>query len=174
MSRERRSSLVLGLLLVLAGGWLLARQFYPGLHIWRYFNFSWPALVIGAGLLLLLLGLLFGAPRMAIPACIVGGIGGLFYYLRETGGWQSWTYVWTLIPGFAGIGIILAGLLEGRFRHGLREGGALVIISAMLFVVFGVLLGGPSLLGKYWPLLLILVGAWILVQPLLQRGLRSS
>jgi len=67
MSRERRSSLALGVLLVLAGGWLLVQQFYLGLRIWEHFRFSLPWLVIGAGLLLLSLGLLLGARLFTQP-----------------------------------------------------------------------------------------------------------
>lgn len=174
MNRERRSSIILGLLLVLAGGWFLAQQFYPELRLWENFDFSWPWYVLGTGALLLLLGLILGAPGMAVPACIVGGIGAILYYQNETGNWESWAYAWALIPGFVGIGIILAGLLEGRFRNGLREGGPLVVISAIMFVVFGAFLGGPSLLGDYWPVLLILVGIWLLIQPALQRGAKNA
>jgi hypothetical protein len=74
MSRRQRSNTVLGILLILAGAAFLAQQFYPNLRIWSYFTFSWPWYMIGAGALLLLLGLLAGAPGMAIPATIVAGI----------------------------------------------------------------------------------------------------
>jgi hypothetical protein len=43
---------------------------------------------------------------MAVAACIIGGIGGILYWQSYTGDWASWAYVWTLIPGFSGIGII--------------------------------------------------------------------
>ena len=68
MSRRQRSNTILGLLLILAGAAFLAQRFYPNLRIWDYFTFSWPWYVIGAGALLLLLGLLVGAPGMAVPA----------------------------------------------------------------------------------------------------------
>jgi hypothetical protein len=170
MSRRQRSNTILGLLLILAGAAFLARQFYPSLLIWRYFAFSWPWYVIGAGALLLLLGLLAGAPGMAVPAAIVAGIGGLLYWQNATGNWDSWAYTWTLIPGFVGLGIILEALLEGKLRSGLRAGGSLVVMSAILFVVFASFLGGPVLLGTYWPVLLILVGLWFIIRGLLRRA----
>jgi hypothetical protein len=160
----------LGLLLILAGAVFLAQQFYPKLRIWEYFAFSWLWYVIGAGALLLLLGLLVGAPGMAVPAVIVAGIGGLLYWQETTGNWDSWAYAWTLIPGFVGIGIILEALLEGKLRAGLRAGGSLVVISAILFVIFASFLGGPALLGTYWPVLLILIGLWFIIRSLLRRG----
>jgi hypothetical protein len=160
----------LGLLLVLAGAVFLAQQFYPDLQVWDYFTFSWPVYVIGAGFLLLLLGLLVGAPGMAVPATIVAGIGGVLYWQETTGNWESWAYTWTLIPGFVGLGIILEALLEGKPRGGLRAGGSLMVISAILFVIFASFLGGPALLGTYWPVLLILIGLWFIIRSLLRRG----
>jgi hypothetical protein len=170
MNRRQRSNTILGLLLILAGAVILAYQFYPELPVWDYLTLSWPLYVIGAGAMLLLLGLLIGAPGMAVPATIVAGIGALLYWQNETGNWESWAYVWTLIPGFVGLGIILEGIMEGKFRSGLRAGGALVLISAILFVVFASFLGGPELLGTYWPVLLILVGLWLILRSLLRRG----
>ena len=170
MSRRQRTNIILGLLLILAGTLFLAQQYYPALRIWEYFTFSWPWYVIGAGALLLLLGLLVGAPGMAVPATIVAGIGGLLYWQQSAGDWRSWAYTWTLIPGFVGLGIILEGLLAGKLRGGLRAGGLLVVLSAILFLVFSSFLGGPALLGVYWPALLILIGLWLIIRSLLRRG----
>jgi hypothetical protein len=115
------------------GGWFLAVQLVPGLGEWIQVEVSWPLIVIGVGVLLLLFGLLAGAPDMAVPATIVAGIGGLLYWMNNTGNWASWAYAWTLIPGFVGIGVILAGLFGGRMRSALREGGGLLVISLVMF-----------------------------------------
>lgn len=165
MNRETRSNLVIGLLLIVLGGWFLAGQFVPGLKFWINAEKSWPLFVIGAGLLLLVLGLLTQTAEMAIPACIVGGIGGLLYWQNTTGNWDSWAYAWTLIPGFVGVGIMLAGLLRGQGSRAFREGGGLILVSLVLFVIFGSFLGGGAVLGSYWPVLLILLGLWLLVRP---------
>jgi hypothetical protein len=170
MSRRQRSNTILGVLLILAGAIFLAQQFYPDLPVWDYFAFSWPVYVIGAGVLLLLLGLLIDAPGMAVPATVVAGIGAILYWQETTGSWDSWAYTWTLIPGFVGLGIILEALLEGKPRGGLRAGGSLMVISAILFVIFASFLGGPALLGTYWPVLLILIGLWFIIRSLLRRG----
>ena len=165
MNRETRSNLVIGLLLIVLGGWFLAGQFVPDLKFWINAEKSWPLFVIGAGLLLLVLGLLTQTAEMAIPACIVGGIGGLLYWQNTTGNWDSWAYAWTLIPGFVGVGIMLAGLLRGQGSRAFREGGGLILVSLVLFVIFGSFLGGGAVLGSYWPVLLILLGLWLLVRP---------
>jgi hypothetical protein len=110
--------------------------------------------------------LLVNEPGMAVPACIVAGIGGILYYQNETGDWASWAYAWALIPGFVGVGTILAGLFGGEFRKSLRDGGTLILISVILFAIFSSLLGGKSYLGVYWPVLIILLGLWLLIRPL--------
>ena len=170
--RNRFSALV-GLILVVIGAWFLAVQLVPDLDRWWQEMFSWPWLVIGVGVLLLIIGLLGGAPGMAVPAAIIGGIGGLLYWQYSTGNWESWVYAWTLIPGFVGVGVILAGLLEGTWRPAVRGGGTLIVISIVLFAIFGSFLGGPISLGIYWPVVLIVLGVWFLLGPALRGAPRS-
>ena len=176
MSRQRRMGLVGGVILVLLGAWLLAVQFVPGLDSLLNIDFTWPWLIIAIGLLLFVFGLVFGEPGMAVPACIVSGIGIILLYQNTTGDWASWSYAWTLIPGFVGIGSVLAGLLgEGDDRRkAIGDGLNLIIISAVLFLIFGSFLGGLELLGDYWPVLLILLGVWLLIRPLFRRQRRGA
>jgi hypothetical protein len=143
----------------------LAVQLLPGLQIW----FSWPWIIIGVAVLLLVIGLLTGVPAMAIPACIVGGIGGVLYWQDATGNWDSWSYAWTLIPGFVGVGIFLAGLLGEDTRDSIRAGSGLILISLVLFAIFGSVFGALGLLGSYWPVLLILLGVLLLARSLFRR-----
>jgi hypothetical protein len=169
MNKRRRTGLIGGTLLILLGVWFLLVQYVPEFEGLLNIEFSWPLFVIGAGVVLLILGLLTGEPGMAVPACIVGGIGVLLYYQNQTGDWASWAYAWTLIPGFAGVGAILAGLLGDKPKQSVRDGVNLIIISAVMFVIFSSFLGGQNLLGPYWPVLLILLGVWFLIQPLFRR-----
>jgi hypothetical protein len=166
MDRRRRSNLVVGLLLILLGVWFIAVQFVPELRAWMDIEYAWPLIIVGVGVLLLVVGLLTGAPAMAVPACIVGGIGGLLYWQNATGNWESWAYMWTLIPGFVGVGVVLSALLGGETRQALSGGAWLILISLVLFAVFGSFLGGLGLLGPYWPVLLIALGLLALLRPL--------
>jgi len=69
-----------------------------------------------------------------------------------------------LIPGFVGVGSILAGLLGDHMASNLRRGLDLMAASAVLFLIFASFLGGWKLLGNYGPaVLLILLGVWVLV-----------
>ena len=162
MDRRRGSSLAAGLVLILLGAWFLVAQWVPGLQIW----FSWPLTIVGLGVLLLIIGLLTRVPAMAVPACIVGGIGGLLYWQNATGNWESWAYAWTLIPGFVGVGIVLSGLLGGESRQSVSGGGWLILISLVLFTIFGSFFGALGIVGDYWPVLLILLGLLILIRSL--------
>lgn len=163
--RQNRSNLFLGLLLILIGGWMFVTRQVPSVQAWLDANFIWPMWVIGAGALVFLIGLITGNPGMAIPASIVAGIGGILYYQETTGNFSSWSYMWTLIPGFVGVGEILAGLLGERTRRNLSSGTKNLVVSAVMFLAFGTFFGGLSILGDYGaPILIILLGVYVLVR----------
>jgi len=166
---RNRGQLALGLILILLGGWFIAQRQVPALNQWVGMYMNWPLNVVAAGGVILLIGLLVGAPGMAIPAAIVSGVGGILYYQELSKDFTSWSYMWTLIFAFIGVGTILAGLLE-RNRHQARSGLNLIATSAILFVIFAAIFGRLSILGDYGPAaLLILVGAWVLVRGFLSR-----
>ncbi|MGE5530717.1 MAG: hypothetical protein ACM3VW_01200, partial [Bacteroidota bacterium] len=79
MTSSQRSALAGGLVLILLGIVFLAGQLIPGLWSWVT-EASWPLIVVGVGVFLLIIGVLANAPGMAIPACIVGGIGMLLWW----------------------------------------------------------------------------------------------
>jgi hypothetical protein len=169
MNEQQRSRLVIGLLLILVGGFWLAARIFPGIA--EVINlFSWPVLLVFGGGILLVAGMLAGKPDLAVPACVIAGIGGILYWQNLTGNWTSWAYAWTLLPGFAGAGEILASLFGsdrmGRARKGLHQ----VIISLILFLVFGTLLGGLRIFGPYWPVLLIIGGLFLLLEAMIFRN----
>lgn len=168
--RQNRSTLILGLLLIVIGAWLVVSNQVPAVRDWLDKNFAWPMWTIGAGLLIFLIGLLTGSPGMSVPAAIVAGIGGILYYQNVTNNFASWSYMWTLIPGFVGVGLILAGLLGEYTRHNLSRGLNLIVISAVMFLVFGALFGGLGLLGPNGPaVLLIALGIYILLRGVLRN-----
>jgi len=168
MASGRRSSLVGGLLLIVLGILFLVARLVPAFQLW----WSWPMLIMGVGVFLLVLGLATGAPGMAVPACIVGGIGCLLYWQNLSGRWDSWSFDWTLMPGFVGVGLVLAGLLGEKPGESIRAGGILLVISLAMFLVFGSFLGGPKLLGPYWPVLLVALGVLLLLGQFVARARR--
>jgi hypothetical protein len=162
---KKRHSLASGLTLIIIGALLLMLQFLPArfmtlLDISR----QWPLILIGIGGLQFI-GAVGGRPAQAIPAFVVGGIGGLLYYQSLSGNWESWAYAWTLIFVFIGSGIVVAGLLGHRRNASLKEGRRLIIMGLLGFALFGSLLGGVALRSDLlWPALLIGGGLWLLLR----------
>lgn len=172
MRSRRQKNIVSGVILILLGVVVLVFQIVPTLRNWVAAEFSWPFSIILVALGLALIGALTGTAEMLIPASIVGGIGGILY-LQNSGilPWESWAYIWTLIPGFVGIGVFLAGLLKWE-RGTMVDGLQTILVSAVLFLVFGSLIGDlfdffpfTSLL----PILLIVLGIFLFIRALVDR-----
>lgn len=155
----QRSTVVGGVILILLGALLLVRQVVPHLFIW----FSWPFYIIGFGLLFIIAAAISGTGGLAIPGSIIAGIGGILYYQQLTGSWESWAYMWTLIPGFVGFGIVMAGLFEASCRKIDNSGWFLIALSLVGFIVLGGAFGMPWIAVKFWPLILILLGVIALI-----------
>jgi hypothetical protein len=171
--RQNRSNLALGIILLVIGGWLLVSRQVASIQEWLDANFAWPMYTIGAGLLVLLIGLITGAPGMAVPASIIMGVGGILYYQNATGDFGTWSYMWTLIPGFVGVGSILAGLLGENSRRNFSHGIRLLVTSAVMFLIFATFFGGLSILGEFgMPIILILLGVYVLARGFM-RGNRE-
>ena len=166
MDRRQRSRVGTGLILILVGAVLLAVQFVPELRPWLGGARGWPLLVVGLAAALFVAGLVTWTPGTVAAACVVGGIGGLLYYQNLTGDWKSWAYAWTLLPGFSGVGTILAGLMGGQRGRAFSAGLWQIMISLLLFMIFASFLRGPDLLGPYWPILVIALGLLLLVRTL--------
>jgi MFS family permease len=169
MDQKQRSRIGLGVLLLLFGVAFLALQLIPQLADWVKVTMSWPLIVIAVGAFILVTGLLSGNPESVIGACVVAGIGGILYYQNNTGDWGSWNYAWTLIPGFSGVGSVLARLFGAQKQRLLWDGLWQIVVSSVLFLIFGSFLGGLTLLGNYWPLLLVLVGLLLIIRSLIRK-----
>ncbi len=168
MNRSQRSSLAIGVILVLVGMYFILANMVPEFNQWLNITYSWPTIILAVAAGLLVLGLIVGAPDMAVPAVIVGGIGGILYYQNISGDWGSWAYMWALIPGFSGIGMILAHILGARDRYSLGSAIDTIGTSLVLFIIFGAFFGAFTDLGDYWPLLLIGAGVLIGLRTLLR------
>ena len=150
--------------MILVGVLFLGLQMFPG--FFRVFDIGhqWPLIIVIVGVFFLISAFI-STPQLAIPGSIVTGVGSILYYQNLTGNWDTWAYIWTLIPGFVGIGLILSARLGGA-GHTAAAGGRLLGISAILFLVFALFF---SNVGQFWPILLIALGIWLLV-----RNRRSS
>ena len=160
---ERRGNVVGGVILILVGGLFLLGQLIPGF----YRGFSWPLIIVGVGLIFLVAAAISRVGPLAVPACILGGIGGILYYQNLTGNWESWAYMWALIPGFVGVGTIISDLLS-PIPHMTSAGWTLILISLIMFFIFGGAFGLGGEFSKYWPVLLIVLGLIALARALIR------
>jgi peptidoglycan/LPS O-acetylase OafA/YrhL len=156
------------MLIVLGALFFISKQ-SPDINRWVEPFMQWPLNIVGVGALILLIGLLLGAPGMAVPAAIVAGIGGILYYQTKTEDPQYWAYMWTLIPGFVGVGMLVSGLLS-RSMSQARSGLNQMAVSAVLFIAFAAFFGKLGLLGPYGPaILLVALGVWLLISNFLHK-----
>ncbi len=97
--------------------------------------------VVGAARALVI-GVLAGTADMPVPASIVGGIGTILYYFQNAGTrGESWSYLWTLIPGFVEWGCSSwPGSLAKRNKKEIVDGIQAMLVSGVL-LVFGSLMG---------------------------------
>jgi hypothetical protein len=169
----RISSIIAGLILILVGAFFLMLPLFPDLADSINIALTWPMIIVGVGALFLL-GALLGAPGMAIPGSLFAGLGLMLSYQNANNAWKSWGYSWALIPGFVGVGIVIQETLKGRAAKGLREGGQLIVISLIMFVVAAALIGRLMNFTIVAALLLIGLGLWQLLRVTLGRRPSSN
>lgn len=166
-----RSSGLGGVLLIVLGIIFLVGQFFD-FQLGRYL---WPFMVIVPGVLLL-----WGAFGMeeevgkawAIVGGIVTMVGVILLVQSLTDWWAGWSYAWALVaPTGPGLGLWLLGARKDRADF-VKTGQELVRVGLIIFVVaavfFELVIGvsGYSL-GQYGlPLLLIVLGLFLLARNL--------
>ncbi len=166
MEGRSKSAIVVGAVLIALGVFFLVTRFVPGVVA----TFSWPIIIIAVGVVFLVIALAAWTPGLMVPACVIGGIGGILYWQNMTGAWDTWSYAWALIPAFSGVGVFLNESMEGRPLKGIVDGGWPVLIGLLLFFLFGSFLGRLPWLGPWWAVVLIVIGVLVLLRPLVRRG----
>ena len=168
-SSERAGSAGLGAVLIAVGAVFFAAQVL-GVDVGRY---GWPTIIVGAGALMLLMGLSGSDPSrgLVFPGSIVTTVGLILLYQNTTRHWESWAYAWALIPASVGVATMLRALLTGHprgARRGLSTAAFFLLLFALGLSFFeGVVhISGRDFgyVGQYaFPVLLILTGVWMLV-----------
>jgi hypothetical protein len=159
---KHKNGVALGIILIILGLLFLAREIAP-----QYFQFwDWPFFIIGLGGVFLLWAIFSGTGGLAVPGSILSGIGGILYYQNLTGDWESWSFIWALIPAFVGVGIIIGGIIDRNYKEAFSGGLILLLISGIIFFAFGSAFGLQPEITKYWPALLIVLGLIALARAL--------
>jgi len=127
---------------------------------------NWTVILWGMGALFAVIGLVSGLSPLLIPGAILGGIGALFAYQVASGDWASWSYAWALLPGFVGLGLLLAFIRQRVMRI---IGASMVGWSLLFFTIFGLVFAREGQLVKFWPVALVVAGLVIMGQGLITR-----
>lgn len=165
----KRTALSVGILLILVGALLLAMQFVPALQEW----IQWPIILVAVGVVFLIASVTSGNGDLAIPGVICGGIGSILLVQTITNDYDTWSFTWTLIPGFVGLGILLANLINRTMVD--RSGFTLLLISAFLFAAFYVPTRVEAITSEMiWPIALIFVGVLVLFNNFTHRRVKPQ
>ena len=171
-SRRDSGTLLIGMLLVLGGlGAFFVQS--AGVDLGELIGEGgWPFLVIVPGLALLLGAFLVPRPgglAFAIAGSIVTTVGAILLYQNATSNWESWAYVWALIPTAAGVAMTVYGTATGT--EGLVVTGTrMALVGVVLFLAglwfFGSLFSNgvvPVDFGEWWPAILIVIGGAVVL-----------
>ena len=164
----------LGVALLLIGVALFAGQLLDiGID-----DIGWPAIVIGIGVVILVLGLFVTREQgMVIGGTVVTTVGLVLLYQNSTGHWASWAYAWALVgPAASGLGMLLWGVRSGDTTE--MRNGTWALLGGLGFFVVGLLffegvigISGQRLPLPEWvlPVAVIAIGVVILARGIFQR-----
>jgi len=150
-NRINRPNFITGLLLILLGLFFLGAQL--GYICWENL---WPLILIIGGALFFL-GFFLNPKHygLLMPGSVLTIVGLLFLY-TNSGRWYAMEYLWPIVILAPGIGFVLMYLF-GPKRNGFWIPAVILVTMALIFFVrFWCVL-------RYWPVILILIGFYILI-----------
>lgn len=130
----------------------------------------WPFFIIGPGCFFYLLMLLGGrgSGSLAIPATILTTLGLILLGQSVFDYYESWAYIWALIPTAAGAGMAIGGLWDGKpamvraGAHTARGGLTMLLTFGTFFEFF--IFHRAAVLVALWPVAMIVGGAFLLLR----------
>ena len=159
LSHARRNRIISGLILILLGGLFLLDQF---VQIPAMGNLFLP----GLGIVFLLWGIVTRSSGLLVPGGILTGIGAGVYLmdvLPLEGEAEPGVFLLSFGGGFVLITLFSAIFTRETHWWALIPGGILAAIGGALFVG-GTALDILEMVGKFWPVALILVGVWVILR----------
>lgn len=166
---KRKGNIAIATLLIGTGAFYLAIAVSPVVQNFAFTERTWPFQIIVIGLLFFLAGIFSLSPGFFIPASIITGLGGLLYYQNFYNDWNSWSYTWTVILAFIGIGLLLYGIFSRKTKN-IQVGLWMIFISLVLFSIFGFILGNIPYIKYVWPVAVIMLGFFFLYHAIKRPG----
>jgi hypothetical protein len=154
-----RKQVVTGLALMALGLWALVGQFVQMPDMGMLFL---PAL----GLIFVVWGIAVREGGLMIPGGILSGVGVgayLVQVLPVEGSADGGLFLLSLGLGFAAITVLTAVFTDNTHWWALWPGAILSLIGGAL-LLGGVALSVLAVVGTYWPVILIVIGVWVIVR----------
>ncbi len=155
-----------GFALVTVGVLLLIMQFWS-------ISWLWPLFILVPGVAFLIAAALGGASVAAlfVPGSVLTTLGVIFFFQNTTSYFESWAYVWALMPAAVGVGLLLYGRRSGNPEL-VSTGRRLAGIFALGFLVAAIFFEGfifNNVMNTWFfrtglPLLAIATGAFLLLR----------
>lgn len=155
-----------GFALVTVGVLLLIMQFWS-------ISWLWPMFILVPGVAFLVAAALGGASVSAlfVPGSVLTTLGVIFFAQNTTDYFESWAYVWALLPAAVGVGLLLYGRRSGNPEL-VRTGRRLAGVFALVFLVAAIFFEGfifNNVMNTWFfrtglPLLAIAAGAFLLLR----------
>ena len=180
-TQYRRNAIVAGIVLIAIGAIAWAMN-ATGTDPSTWLGGSgWTLFILIPGAVLFIGGLLARdepAVGLTIAGSIIMTVAAMLFVMDRTGHYEAWAYAWTLIPGAAGIGVLIHGFkTDDRAKIG--AGSRLILISLAMFAVGAwffetVFQTGavPFGIDAFWPLVLVVIGVVVIALAVL-RGPRA-
>ncbi len=148
--KNKRSDSILGILLILFGFFLLSAQFG-----WISWENIWPVFLIVGGIMFYL-GFLANRNNygLLMPGSILTVIGVLFLY-TSAHNWHQMEVLWPTFILAPGIGFVLMYIFGPKGNGLWIPAGILIIIALVFYAQF-------SCFFRYWPVILIIIGIFII------------
>ncbi len=160
---ERRNTII-AVVLIAAGAIFLIGEIFD----FRIGSGSWPVFILGAGLALLY-SAFTGSRAKAGPAAVgavLTTLALIFFFQIGTGNWESWAYIWALLPLSAGVAQIAAGNRnedEGLVATGRNTARIFGIVFLAGLAFFELIIFDRGGFGGYLlPIALIVIGGSML------------
>ena len=180
---HRRNPIIAGIVLIMIGAiaWAITAA---GMDPSQWLGGSgWTLFIFIPGVVLFVGGLLAEdepAVGLTIAGSIIMTIAAMLFAMDRTEHYEAWAYAWTLIPGAAGIGVLIHGSQAGD-RRKVRAGGRLILISLVMFAVGAFFFETifqtgtvPFGVDAFWPVVLVVVGVFVIALAFLREPPRRD